>query len=400
VTIKQTPEGFCVEEILTEAARQRIVDRPGPLAVYSLVKMRLTTPDAASAIAKALGVPAGSVSYAGLKDKHAHTLQYVSVAVADPSAAPPELDGPNWRIKRLGWTDQPLDASAIEGNRFGITVTGLTRREVDTMDRSAAVLAPAVRPDVVRFVNYFGDQRFGSARHGKGFLARWLIRGEFEQALRLAIATPARKDQRRQKDFRRLVADGWGKWKDLLKRLPGCPERAAVEVLAKEPTDFRGAFAALPYLSQWLGVEAYQSHLWNRIARRFVEACRGDPGEAIVAKDPFGPMVFPPAAAIGPDLADLNLPLLGRNSALVEPWKAAAQAVLKEEGITTADLRIPGLRRPYFGEAPRRLFADATNFAASPPRADDGGKGRLQRVLTFDLPRGAYATVLLRALGQ
>jgi tRNA(Glu) U13 pseudouridine synthase TruD len=132
-------------------------------------------------------------------------------------------------------------------------------------------------------------------------------------------------------------------------------------------------------------------------------------------------MHFPASASIPPELAGLDLPILGRDSPLLEPWRSAAQAVLSEESITTAMLRVPGLRRPHFGQATRRLFVAAANFSLSPPEADappadasappSAGKRpadrsktkrptRFSRTLSFDLPRGAYATVLLRALGQ
>lgn len=400
MTIKQTPEGFCVEEILTLEAQARIVEKPGLVAVYRLIKMRLTTPDAVAAVARALGVPVGVVSYAGLKDKHAHTSQHVGVAFPAGQDAPVAVEGPNWQITRLGWSDEPLMSSAIAVNRFGITVTGLLRKEVEQMDRSAELLAAPGAAKALRLVNYFGDQRFGSARHRRGFLAAHLVRGEFEQALKLAIATPARKDRREDKDFKRTVAGGWGKWGSLLKQLPRCPERAAVETLAAGG-DFRDAFAALPYLNQWLAVEAYQSHLWNLTARRLIEQFCPQ-AECITAPDPFGAMLFPPAAATPAALVDLELPLLGRNSELREPWKAAAEAVLAEKGVTTSGLRIPGLRRPYFGEAPRRLFIDAGGFSMTAAKVEEASARpeRFSRVLTFDLPRGSYATVLLRALGQ
>jgi tRNA pseudouridine13 synthase len=254
-------------------------------------------------------------------------------------------------------------------------------------------------------VNYFGDQRFGSARHGRGLLAKHLIRGEFEDALWLAIATWARKDSRRQKEFKRAVAEKWKQWPDLVAALPRCPERRAIEHLASAPDDYCGAFAALPYGFQELSVHAYQSYMWNSIARRLAaDQCTGP---IMAVHDPFGEMQFPAATAVPPALANLDLPILGRDSPLLEPWRAAAEAVLAQEGVTTGMLRIPGLRRPHFGASQRRLFATASNFSLSPPEPDSPPAAaharrppRLARTLIFDLPRGAYATVLLRALGQ
>jgi tRNA pseudouridine13 synthase len=424
MTLKQSPADFLVEEILAAAVREAIRDRPAALALYRLAKENLTTPQAAAALARALGVRPGQVAHAGLKDRHARAVQHVT-ARADAmkaGAAPESLQGPGWRAERIGWLDEPMTAAAIEANRFGITVRGLSREACRRMDEAARLLAvrpveqhpdvtvgaptapapsclhPSV-PSSLLFVNYFGDQRFGSARHGRGFLAKHLVRGEFEEALRLAIATWHRKDAKRVKEFHRAVAESWGRWDELLPRLPQCPERRAIERLAAAPGDFRGAFAALPYDFQEMAVHAYQSHLWNATARRLVtERCSAGP--MLAADDPFGQMLFPAARAVPPELADLELPVLGRGSALCPPWRAAAEAVLAEEGVTAEMLRIPGLRRPQFAEVPRRLMAEASGFSLSAAGPDENNSRRLKRIVAFQLPRGSYATVLLRALGQ
>ncbi len=93
--------------------------------------------------------------------------------------------------------------------------------------------------------------------------------------------------------------------------------------------------------------------------------------------------------------------MLAPTTRLVDPWRAVAESVLKDEGITLDELQIPGVRRPAFGEAWRPLYVFAERFTMSAPVPDELSKatGRLKCVVTFDLPRGAYATVLLRALG-
>jgi tRNA(Glu) U13 pseudouridine synthase TruD len=120
-------------------------------------------------------------------------------------------------------------------------------------------------------------------------------------------------------------------------------------------------------------------------------------GRLIRSAGLLGKLIFVPAADVPAELAGLELPLLGRNSPLEGPWQEAAQQVLDREGITTKDLRIPHIQRPYFGKGRRRLFVDAEGFVLG----QAGREGdRLRRRISFRLPRGAYATVLLRALGQ
>jgi tRNA(Glu) U13 pseudouridine synthase TruD len=184
-------------------------------------------------------------------------------------------------------------------------------------------------------------------------------------------------------------------------------------------------------------VEAYQSHLWNDAARRIALAIAPDARDRSSADDEFGVMEFPRAhltesladetgasdASDSPGMQgdaapDANavesdgggtwaacvMPVLAKGSELAPPWGPFADDALRAEGITLDQLTIPGLRRPFFGEADRSLFVEATGFALGAWEADEdapenSSKG-LKRHVAFDLPRGAYATVVLRAIGQ
>ena len=401
--IKRSPTDFLVEEILS----QELLDlskQPGPFALYRLKKESLATPEAVGRIARALNVPSGTIAYAGLKDKHASTIQHLTLKL-EPDATPPEkLAGPGWSMERIGFLPRSITASDIHRNRFGITVRNLSEQECFDMDQAVRLLSPAdaAKNRGPRLINYFGDQRFGSARHGRGFIARNLIKGDFEGALKLAIATEARKDRMDQKIFKRTVREQWGNWAGLLEKLRPCAERKPIERLVHSSKDFRAAFCALPYMLQQFSVYAYQSHLWNAIARRTVERLCAPLGQVLAVGDIFGEMLFPSAEAIPAELEGMNLPLLAHNTELVEPWKGPAEEVFKEECIEVGELKIAGVRRPFFGEEPRALFFEAEQFKLGKPEKDDSAKDskRRKRVLTFCLPRGCYATVLLRALGQ
>lgn len=401
--IKRTPADFQVEEILAEDLLA-LAKPEGPFALYRLRKESLATPEAVGHIARDLGCRSGAIAYAGLKDKHASTVQHVTLKIEDEKPAPEKAAGEGWKLERVGFVPRSITAADIARNRFHITMRNLTPQESADLDEAAQLLtvSGADGKPALRIVNYFGDQRFGSARHGQGFIARHLIKEDFEGALRLAIATEARKDRMEQKKFKRLLVEQWGKWSAVLPRLRRCPERKAIERLANSSGDFRAAFCALPYLLQQLSVYAYQSYLWNAIARRMIEKLCTPLGKVLAVEDPFGEMLFPATEATPPDLAVLEIPLLAKKTVLIEPWKDAAGEVLQAEGIAVTELEIPGVRRPFFGEEPRALFFSAQEFHLARAERDDSADNpkRLKRSIAFALPRGCYATVLLRALGQ
>lgn len=466
LTIRRHPSDFRVIERPDPAFIASLATQPSRearFAIYELSKTGLATPEATARLARALGTRSGMMQYAGLKDKHAQTVQLVAAPMtALRGRAPatvtekPRKDAPagapskapaaasekasaadaantisNWSARLLGFSTHELDARAILGNRFEIIVRSLDHASARDMDRRARLLATG--PDSLRIVNYFGAQRFGSARHGQGFVARRLIEGDFEGALRLAIATPARKDVGKARVLTRTLAQRWGAWGELAKTLPMIPERRAIEALAKGAS-FKEAFTLLPYFTQAMYVEAYQSHLWNDAARRIALAIAPDARDRSSADDEFGVMEFPrahlteapvaealasdspgmpgdatlqgneEAGAAGRTWATVVMPVLAKGSELAQPWGPFADDALRAEGITLEQLTIPGLRRPFFGEADRSLFVEATGFALGAWEADEdapenSSKG-LKRHVAFDLPRGAYATVVLRAIGQ
>lgn len=407
MTIRRQPEDFLVEERLGEAFARAL--RPAPdaaatQATFELKKTGVSTTAAVQSLARELGIRNGDMGYAGLKDRHARTVQYVTAPLAPAAAArfaerglSRESEGGSWFAKLIGWSETPIAAEHIDGNRFTIVVRDLARNTTHEMDRRAHVLRDG---EDLLVVNYFGDQRFGSARHGGGFAAKHLIRGEFEEALRLLVGTPARKDQGATRTMTRAAATHWGDWKRVLAAMPRMPERGPFEALARGE-GFREAFAALPAFTQTICVEAYQSHLWNAVARRLVERTAVE-RERLEADDPFGAMLFPFARTVPESLRAVELPLFAPSTDYELPWAEDAEHVLAEEGIRLEDLVIPGLRRPYFGEAPRRLFVRAEGFLQEKPVPDsfDRTGKRFARTLRFSLPRGAYATVVLRALGQ
>jgi tRNA pseudouridine13 synthase len=409
MAIKRQVEDFIVEETLDAGYLDAIDPERGPFALYRVEKVGLTTHEMLDALARNLHVPTRELAAAGLKDKQAVTTQHLTLrtdALHRPS--PREIHSRSVSAQLVGFVDQAITSAAIDSNRFTIVIRTLTRRAIDDLHAAATRLMPEPA-DVqqgrarLRVTNYYGNQRFGSARAGQGFLAPHLIRGEFEQALRLAIGLPHRKDLLRVKNFKQAVAENWGDWKAALRRLPRLPERAAIEHLARRPTDYRGAFAALPYFFQQLTIEAYQSLLWNGIATHLLIDRLGESGRLWVVDDKFGQIVFPEAQAMPDDLVDLELPVLGRRTELVPPWKDAAERVLAEEGLADVSaLKIPGLDKPWFGEVQRKLFMHAERFRVDEPEPDDEQtKARRFKVkTTFTLPRGGYATIVLRALGQ
>ena len=248
--LKQDPDDFQVEE-LTDVKP----GPDGPFAFYRLEKRGWTTPDAISAIRRRWQLHINRVAWGGLKDRHAATIQYITV-FRGPKR---HFEQPNIRLEYLGQIREPYSAAAIAGNRFGIVVRDLKSPQIE----SAMAAIDELRRDGLP--NYFDDQRFGSVGAGWDFIARRMVRGEFEEALKLALAEPYPYDRAETKREKATLREYWGRWAECKSLLPRGHAHSLVDYLVHHPDDFRGAAARLRPDLQGLFLAAYQSYLWNAI---------------------------------------------------------------------------------------------------------------------------------------
>lgn len=163
--IRARPEEFRVDEIPLYAPSGE-----GLHTFLRVEKTERTTEDVVRGLARAAGVAARDVGYAGRKDRAAVTTQWFSVPGLDPEAAlGVALTGA--RVLEAARHPHKLRTGDLRGNRFAILV-----REVD----EAACEAAAARSEPLRrrgLPNRFGPQRFGrdgdNAEQG-----RRILRGE------------------------------------------------------------------------------------------------------------------------------------------------------------------------------------------------------------------------------
>jgi tRNA pseudouridine13 synthase len=383
--VKQRPEDFQVEE-LTDF----VPGGAGAFAFYRLQKRGWSTPDALAAIRRCWQVEPRRVSYGGLKDRHALTVQYLTV-----------FHGPRRNLRHqgitldyLGQVQRAYESADIRANRFRLTVRHLTAEAVQRALQSLE----EVRADGVP--NYFDDQRFGSVEPGQDFVARLLVLGRFEEALRQALAAPYEHDRAAQKQEKALLQTHWGDWHLLKEKLPRGHARSLVDYLLHHPGDFRGAVARLRPELRGLYLSAYQSHLWNRMLARWVkEHCRPDQVVAVGVK--LGTLSIWRHVDEGQrsELASLMLPLPSARLRLdpSDPRAALVQSVLAEEGLELKQMQVKGVRELFFskGERPARCLPTNLEAAAS---ADELNAGREKLTLGFDLPRGSYATLVIKRI--
>jgi tRNA pseudouridine13 synthase len=383
--LKQHPDDFQVEERTAVQAGAE-----GAHAFYRLEKRGWSTPDALAVLRRRWKIAPNRLSYGGLKDRHAATIQYLSI-FRGPRR---NLHQQGIDVSYVGQIPHRYISRDITANRFRLTL-----REVRVEDRPLLEqrLAEAA---AIGLPNYFDDQRFGSVSGPGGeFIGRLLVRGRFEEALRLALAAPYEYDRAAHKAEKRILTEHWGDWARCKDLLPRGHARSLVDYLRVHPGDFRGAVARLRPELRGLYLSAYQSHLWNRMLAHWLRKhCRAEQLHDVQLA--LGPAPLPhqldPAQTEAFQSLQLPLPSARLRLEADDPLWPVVHAVLEEEGLTLRDLQVRGIRDLFFSRGDRAgCFVPASltsGFSIDEKRPD-----RLVWVLAFELPRGAYATLVIKA---
>jgi tRNA pseudouridine13 synthase len=107
-------------------------------------------------IAHRLGIAASEVGSAGLKDRHAITRQWVSVpASAEPNLS--HLESADLRVLRVCRHSNKLRSGHLHGNRFRILIRDVAN-DIDLAGTADAIVA---RLQQQGLPNFYGPQRFG-----------------------------------------------------------------------------------------------------------------------------------------------------------------------------------------------------------------------------------------------
>jgi len=386
VRLKQRPNDFRVEETLREGYLQA----RGPHRVYRVTKIKHTSLEAAQQLGSMAGVPHGDVAMAGLKDRQGVTRQYMSIY----HGRDVKFKDADLGIESVGFAENELSSRESLGNRFEILVRDLTEREEKRLRASL----PSVREHGLP--SYFDEQRFGNLRHRQGWIARELVDGRPESALKKLLTAISPFDDRRAKAFKSALFRHWGDWqscRDIAGRFGA--HHSVFEHLRRSIDDFPGAFRHIATRLKLIHLYAWQSHLWNRAVNLYLEHY-ADPQERFTHRTLEGKLLFPKGAIPIPESWGGSLPLVGPMLAGVNlpDQRALYEEVLAEEGLDPARLTIEGVSGFALKPEDRQIVVRPENLRARPADRDPLNGPRRMVKLSFQLPRGTYATLVVRRL--
>ncbi|WP_437890380.1 tRNA pseudouridine(13) synthase TruD [Phytobacter sp. V91] len=279
--LKAEPQDFVVTEDLGFEP-----DGEGEHILVRILKTGCNTRFVADALAKFLKIPAREVSFAGQKDKHAVTEQWLCARVPGkelPDLSHFQLEG--CKVLEYARHKRKLRLGALKGNAFTLVLRGISHRD-DVEARLLAINEQGVP-------NYFGAQRFGLGGSNLLGAMRWAQsdapvrdrnkRSFWLSAARSALFNQIVNERLKKPDFNQVVAGdalqlaGRGSW------FVATAEELT-ELQARVDAKALMITAALPGCGEWgpqgeaLAFEqaavAEATDLQNLLVREKVEAAR------------------------------------------------------------------------------------------------------------------------------
>ena len=390
--IKTRPEDFIVEE-----EPQLPAPGDGKQGIARVTAARWETNDLVETIASRLGIPAEYVGFAGMKDKQAVTTQYMSFPVSMRRVR--ALDLPRITVEVLYRARKPIYRGQLAGNHFHVTIRKVTGTRAQT---------EAIRRQIIEtggFPNFFGVQRFGILRPVTHLAGRYIVAGDLERAVMTYVACPMPGEDTECWRVRQWL-EGTRDFAGALERYPDglSYERRMIGYLAEYPGDWKGALQQLPESLLRLFVHAYQSWLFNRMLserlRRGMHLNEAVPGDLVLSLDQGEMQQETGIPVTERNLDKINrqiakyrcLPsavLIGSEASLATGAMGAVEhTVLEQEGIDAEDFIIHEMPSLSSHGLRRAVLAPLTTIIMKM----EGTSLRL----SFSLPKGSYATCLLR----
>ncbi len=350
----------------------------------TLEKRGITTLEAIRRVARALSVAERDLGYAGMKDARGICFQTVSVPRIDPQALL-ALELPGVRVVAARRHVNKLRLGHLAGNRFTILLRDVVK---DAAERAEAVLTILQKRGLP---NWFGEQRYG-LQGNSGRIGRAMLRQDYQEAIATLIGDPARIDDERWQAAIRAFQDN--DLAESLRLFPGhCrTERDVLQRLQRKPENHAAAFRGVNPRLQKLFLSACQSELFDQVVASRLQsidlllhgdlACKHANGACFLVVDPLREEERVKAFEISP-----TGPMFGCRMTPAEGDQGRLEdEILQREGLRLADFALPGGLRMEGERRPLRVPVGEPSVT----KVQDGLR------LVFSLPRGAYATALLR----
>ncbi|MFH1424515.1 MAG: tRNA pseudouridine(13) synthase TruD [archaeon] len=260
--IKHEPSDFIVQEILIDGTVCSLepetshTPHTSEYTHFTLVKRDWNQDTVLKNIARLCGQSRKRLTYAGTKDKFALTSQ----RIAAWKLLPEQLA--QVRIKDTTLGDfapgvKKLDLGDLWGNRFTINI-----KNAEHPENLGSKLKEIKK--IGGIPNFFGEQRFGN-RQNNHEVGKAIIDNDIETAIKIFL-TEGEDTLPEGNEARKLLKENWGSFNEALVKFPNYMrfEKALLNHLVQHPSDYVGAFKKLSKNMYKIFTHSYQSYIFNQ----------------------------------------------------------------------------------------------------------------------------------------
>ena len=383
-TIKETNEEFQVSEIIDYAFLKTpnfspVQDNEHRFPLYLLEKHNIDSNHAVIEIKKQSGL---KLRIMGIKDAKAETSQYASSE--QTKNLPKYIITSKTKLNLLGFLRIPLSKSALIGNSFKIKIN-------QTSDNN---IQPFLL-ELNKIANFYGLQRFGSERMVTHLVGKALLERNYNKAIEYLLSYTTKYDSKFSKEIREQSRDP-NNYQKLIKIMPkGMDLERLILYALVEGKDSIAVLRSVPINIRRLFVQAYQSYVFNKclsnalLSNEDIQKCKdGD-----LCFEIERPLVFGKIRKFREGIDSNNdvmpaIRLVGYN---YQPGKNRfdhiTKRILSDENISPSYFYLKDLQELSLQMGFRQTLLCCSEFSHFD-----------MLDLSFKLPKGSYATVLLREL--
>ncbi|HZK60988.1 MAG TPA: tRNA pseudouridine(13) synthase TruD [Anaerovoracaceae bacterium] len=373
---RRIPQDFVVDEI---SDLNLIIEDSGDYKIYIIKKTDIETFKAISIISKNHNIDKRAIGFAGIKDAHAVTTQYITI----PKKY--SLDNlPSYiEAKHIGFCKSPIKIGDLIGNRFTITVRDITKGELDGIYQRAKDI------ETVGVPNYFDSQRFGSV-FGSQFMVKNIMRGDFESACKIFLTEFTKHEKSIIKKDKQLILQHWGWFENL-----SIQDKKLRDIIKEynKTNDWQKTYHKIPGSLRELYVSAYQSYLWNECVKLLLKNNIEKECLYTVAYN-IGNLIF---YTNGVNI-EQSFQTISHDIKPKPHEVEIIDYILEKEGLQLNDFYLGCKTDNYFKVMERKTVIYPKNFQVSKEVSDDLNKGRFKITVKFELEKGSYATIVLKRL--
>ena len=379
-SIKQGSEGFVVSELVDESLHiSPSYTESHRYPLYILEKRDIDSNHALFEIERNLHM---RFRIMGIKDAKAVTTQYAGTerVMRNP---PADVKSRHTRLILKGFTKHPLDKKFLAGNKFEIRIYN-----AQSSDLSGFI------SQIGKVGNFYGLQRFGSERLVTHLVGREIIKRNFLNAVQLLLSYTTEFDTQRSKEIRNMCSDP-SNYRQVLKMLPrGMDIERQVLLALVAGKDSIAALRAIPITIRRLFVQAYQAYVFNRCLSKAIMASEDllQPQMGDLCFEMEGPATFGRIIKYHPSSKTRLVPAIRMAGYTFQPGKGRfeniTKAILQEEEIDAKDFYIKEMQE----------LSHQGGFRQAPLWCTDFSYKRDPLKVSFKLPKGSYATTLLREI--